>query len=152
MAALGETIAGLAALPPAQLRAEWRRLHRGQALPEDMSYDLMARCIAWKLQVKVRGGLAPARLRELDQLAAQLDRRGDLDLARARRLKTGTHLVREWHGKIYAVTVLDEGYLFEDRHYSSLTPIARAITGAAWSGPRFFGLIAPKVMNDSPKE
>ena len=38
------------------------------------------------------------------------------------------------------VTVLDEGFEFDGRLYSSLTQIAREITGTAWSGPRFFGL------------
>ena len=36
--------------------------------------------------------------------------------------------------------VLEDGFQFQDRHYRSLTPIAREITGAHWSGPRFFGL------------
>lgn len=151
MASLDEKIAGLVALPPAQLRAEWRWLHRGRTMPEGMSYDLMTRCIAWQLQVKAHGGPAPARLRELDRLAAELERSGDLSLSSAKQLKVGTRLVREWHGKVYAVTVLDEGYLFEWRHYPSLTPIVRAITGAAWSGPRFFGLKAAKVDNGTKK-
>jgi len=55
-------------------------------------------------------------------------------------LKPGTRLVRRWHDKVHTVTVLCEGFEFEERHYSSLTQIARQITGAAWSGPRFFGL------------
>ena len=54
--------------------------------------------------------------------------------------QAGTRLAREWHGKTHHVLILDEGYLFEDRRYGSLTAIAREITGAAWSGPRFFGL------------
>jgi len=35
---------------------------------------------------------------------------------------------------------LDDGFEFEGRLYRSLTQIAREITGAHWSGPRFFGL------------
>jgi hypothetical protein len=38
------------------------------------------------------------------------------------------------------VTVLDDGFQFEDRRYNSLSMIAREITGVRWSGPRFFGL------------
>jgi hypothetical protein len=30
--------------------------------------------------------------------------------------------------------------LFDGKHYGSLSQVARAITGARWSGPRFFGL------------
>lgn len=121
-------------------------------MPDGMSCDLMARHIAWKMQEKVHGGLAPARIREMNRLSDQLRGSGDLDLARERQLRTGTRLVREWHGKVYSVTVLDQGYLFEDRLYGSLTPIAREITGAAWSGPRFFGLKCPKVTDGATEE
>lgn len=102
----------------------------------------MMRAIAWRLQEKALGGHTPSRLRDLARLAKQLETTGALDLERQRQFKAGTRLVRRWHGKAYVVTVLDQGYEFEERHYASLTPIARQITGAAWSGPRFFGLRA----------
>ena len=54
--------------------------------------------------------------------------------------KTGTRLIREWQGQTHEVTVLDKGYLWQGKHYRSLSKIARVITGARWSGPRFFGL------------
>jgi hypothetical protein len=50
-------------------------------------------------------------------------------------------LVREWHGRTHSVDVLQEGFLFERKTYRSLSQIARRITGAHWSGPRFFGLV-----------
>jgi hypothetical protein len=143
MATIGDRLAGLATMSPARLRAEWRSLHRGQPMLEDMSTDMLARCIAWRWQEKALGTLPPARMRELNRLAQQLETSGELDLERQRQLKPGSRLVREWQGKVYIVTVLDMGYEFESRHYTSLTPIARYITGAAWSGPRFFGL-APR--------
>jgi Protein of unknown function (DUF2924) len=49
-------------------------------------------------------------------------------------------LVREWHSRTHTVAVLDDAFEFEGRRYRSLTQIAREITGAHWSGPRFFGL------------
>ena len=140
MARIEDQLAGLATMSPARLRAEWRRLHRGQPLTEGLTSSQLVRSIAWRLQEKASGGLRPARLRELDRLASQLDAEGDIDVAGARSLKPGSRMVRRWHGKVYLVTVLDEGFEFEERHYSSLTQIARQITGAAWSGPRFFGL------------
>jgi hypothetical protein len=33
-----------------------------------------------------------------------------------------------------------EGYVWDGQPYSSLSAIARTITGTAWSGPRFFAL------------
>lgn len=100
----------------------------------------MLRGIAYKLQEQAYGGMPPALRRELARLAAQLERSGDLDVERQLKLKTGTRLVREWHGRTCYVTVLEQGFLFEDRCYASLSQIARHVTGTKWSGPRFFGL------------
>lgn len=136
----GEPLAELAAMSPAQLRAEWRRLHRGRPLPEGLSADLVLRAVAWRIQERSYGGLPPPRARELARLAKQISSSGVLDLERELRLKPGTRLVRQWRDRTYRVLVLDHGFQFEERNYSSLSPIAREITGAAWSGPRFFGL------------
>ena len=57
-----------------------------------------------------------------------------------RNLKIGTVLVRDYQGRRHTVTVEPEGYVWEAQAYSSLSAIARAITGTAWSGPRFFAL------------
>ncbi|KKC26079.1 DUF2924 domain-containing protein [Sphingomonas sp. SRS2] len=140
MASLDEQLAGLATLSQAQLRTEWRKYHKGQLMPTGLGRDLAGRAVAWKMQERVRGGLAPATSRELKRLAKQLHESGDIDLGKQRQLKPGTKLVRQWHGTVYHVLVLEDGFQFQDRHYRSLTPIAREITGAAWSGPRFFGL------------
>jgi hypothetical protein len=35
----------------------------------------------------------------------------------------------------------EEGFEYEGQRYRSLSVIAERITGAHWSGPRFFGLI-----------
>jgi hypothetical protein len=54
--------------------------------------------------------------------------------------KTGTTLVRQWRGHAHAVLVRKDGFEYDGQHYRSLTVIAERITGAHWSGPRFFGL------------
>ena len=105
-----------------------------------MTLSQMKRSIAWRLQERLHGGLPPAKLRELDRFSEQLATEGDIDIGQSQSLKPGSRLVRHWHGNAYCVTVLEEGFEFEEQHYSSLTQIAREITGAAWSGPRFFGL------------
>jgi Protein of unknown function (DUF2924) len=55
-------------------------------------------------------------------------------------LKAGTRLIREWRGVTHAVLVQADGFEWNGRRYRSLTIIAHNITGAHWSGPRFFGL------------
>jgi len=140
MAQINDQLDGLAAMSPARLRAEWRRLHRGQMFPEGLTSSQLMRAIAWRLQEKAQGGIAPARLRELNRLAEQLAADGEINVGESRSIKPGSRLVRHWHGAVHSVTVLDDGFEFEEQHFSSLSQIARQITGAAWSGPRFFGL------------
>ena len=41
---------------------------------------------------------------------------------------------------MHVVDVTDQGILFDGRIYGSLSAVAKRITGAHWSGPRFFGL------------
>ena len=57
-----------------------------------------------------------------------------------RKLTPGTRLVRDWHGVGHTVTVLEQGFAYAGKQWRSLSAIAKAITGAHWNGPRFFGL------------
>lgn len=42
---------------------------------------------------------------------------------------TGSRLIRVWQGKTHQVTILDDGYLYKDQHWKSLSAIAKAIIG-----------------------
>jgi hypothetical protein len=118
-----------------ELRALWRRTFRSSP-PSAFTKDLVARFICWHLQEQALGGLDANCAKLLDGLA-----RGDKGATdRPRRLKPGTVLVREYQGERHTVTVVPDGFLWRDSTYKSLTTIARAITGTAWSGPRFFGV------------
>jgi hypothetical protein len=90
--------------------------------------------IAYRLQERAFGGLDRESLRFLDGLT----RHGGSP--RRRRLKSGTVLVRDYQGKRHIVTVVSNGFDWQGATYASLSAIARAITGTAWSGPRFFAL------------
>jgi hypothetical protein len=125
------------------LREEWRRLCRSE--PPRISRDLLIRALAYRLQELEFGGLPKWAQQSLAGPAAGADapaRVGALSSGPVPpRLKLGARLVREWHGRTHAVVVLDhDAFEFEGQRYSSLTQIAREITGAHWSGPRFFGL------------
>lgn len=58
--------------------------------------------------------------------------------------------MRRWQGKTYTVVVADDGFILDDRRFASLSQIAGAITGAHWSGPRFFGTGKAKVATAKP--
>jgi hypothetical protein len=55
------------------------------------------------------------------------------------KLRTGDRIVRGWGGTNHEVTILPKGFSYRGEIYKSLSEIARLITGARWSGPRFFG-------------
>ena len=124
------------------LREEWRRLFRSE--PPRISRDLLMRAMAYRLQELEFGGLPKWARQTLAGPAAGSDppKAGGESTPKPAlpRLKPGARLVREWHGRIHSVIVLDDAFEFEGRRYRSLTKIAREITGAHWSGPRFFGL------------
>ena len=134
--ALDTKLAALATLSPTELRSEWERVYRSPA--PRISTDLLIRGIAWQLQVKAHGGPSPSTMRELRAMAAG-DRGGETP-APIPVLRPGTQLMRSWGNKSWSVIVVEDGFLFEGERYASLSPIARMITGAHWSGPRFFGL------------
>ena len=109
--------------------------------PPELSRDLLLRAMADRLQEAALGGLPLAAKRRLAALARSVEK--DIGAATASpmlRLKPGSKLVRAWRGKTHSVLVLDEGFEHLGKRYTSLTQIAREITGAHWSGPRFFGL------------
>ena len=134
--ALDAKLAALATLSPAKLRAEWERLYRSPA--PRISTDLLIRGLAWQLQVKVHGGPSPSTTRELKDVTA--GERGGETNPPLPILRPGTQLMRSWGEKSWSVLVVEDGFIFEGERYASLSPIARVITGAHWSGPRFFGL------------
>lgn len=132
------SVEDLPAMSSAQLRAAWRDQYRKPA--PDIGSDLLRRGLAWRIQARVNGGLTTSTHKAIEKAQEQLARTGSVASPRDLAIKPGTRLVREWYGKTYHVLVLDNGFEHEGRHYKSLSQIARAITGAHWSGPRFFGL------------
>ena len=126
----------LAILSPAQLREKWTTIERTPAPAVPTS--LLLRLVAQRSQERRYGALPALVGRELARLAGEGSASNSL---RPRiELTPGTRLVREWNGRTISVDVLEDGFAFEDRNWRSLSEIARHVTGAHWSGPRFFGL------------
>jgi hypothetical protein len=63
----------------------------------------------------------------------------------------GTVLVRHVGGRTVSVKVLERGFEYEGRIYSSLSPIAREVTGTIWNGLLFFGLVRRGERRPKPK-
>jgi hypothetical protein len=129
---LSDRLAVLPELSVADLRLEWRRLFRADS--PRLSRDIMTRVIAYRLQEIAHGGESKATQRRLMTLAAEFETGGTIAPPPGPKIKPDSRLVRERHGRTHTVCVT------EGKTYRSLTKIACDITGAQWSGPRFFGL------------
>src|SRR5271169_421466 len=132
-----EALSRLPKLDIHQLREKWRSLYKTDASPQ-LSRELLVRAVAYRIQELASGRPRPELQRQLRQIAVELQQTGRATTRL--QLKPGTRLVREWQGQTYEVLVQDDGFSWQDTPYSSLSAIARKITGTAWSGPLFFGL------------
>ena len=138
-AAIAEQLEALQSLDLIELREEWRKLKGSE--PPRLSRDLMLRSLAHALQIEAFGDLRAVMIKKPslpDSTTAETFRGRE---PRSQRLSAGARLVREWHGKTHSVEVLQDGFVFDGKVYRSLSEIAGRITGAHWSGPRFFGLV-----------
>ncbi len=136
---LADRLAELGNLSVTDLRAWWERAFKRPA-PRRISRDLLLRALAYHVQEQAEGGLSKATRRRLAKLAGLNGENREPISSPNHRLKSGSRLIREWHGVTHSVTVLDDGFDWRGNRYASLSQIARAITGARWSGPLFFGL------------
>ena len=96
----------------------------------------MEKAISYETQCKALGGLPAQTRRALVQIA----KGKPVNAVQAGSMAAGTHLVREWNGRSYQVEVVEGGFRMDGKDWKSLSAIAKHITGATWSGPRFFGL------------
>ena len=135
-AGVNSELARLELLAPAELRLTWQ-IQEGSSAPS-LATLLLHRLLAQRLQERRLGGLSALVVRELERVASG----GTVAPSPVPRpsLTTGTRLIREWNGQTITVEVTDDGFLWNDRTWRSLSHIAREATGAHWSGPRFFGL------------
>lgn len=133
---VAQQLARLAVLDRAGCLELWRTWFGCEA-PRYLSAVFMRKALAHEAQCRLVGGLAAADVRTLRSIA----RGKRLAFQASPVLSAGTHLVREWNGRTYQVEVRKSGFVMDGKSYRSLTAIARRITGANWSGPRFFGLV-----------
>jgi len=121
------------------LRARWRAT-RHLDTPPGLSARLLAETLVYDLQANRWGGLSQTTTRKLARIATRLENNPNASALEDEGPAPGARLVREWGGKRHEVEVLNVGFAYHGSVYASLSEIARIITGARWSGPRFFGL------------
>ena len=121
------------------LQSRWETLFDHPA-PTRVRRDLLRRVIAYRIQEQAYGGLKPATVRQLRRMAEDLKSGCTPVASPTASLRPGARLMREWNGDTHVVDVSPDGFTWRGKAYRSLSVIAREITGARWSGPRFFGL------------
>ena len=137
-------VAALAEQPREELVEFWSKRF-GRAAPKGCGRQLLQLAAAYAIQERAFGGLRPETYRAL---VLENDHRLLGEGASRRRsrkqaistIKPGTRLVREWNGRTHHVEMVEGGFIWNGKTHRSLSTIARQITGAHWSGPRFFGL------------
>ena len=127
-------------LDRSELLHRWKKLY-GSEPPAKISQQLLVRAVAYKIQENAFGGLKPATLKFLAKAAEDNSSNNkELSVAPPLTIKSGTRLIREWHGKTYEVEIIENGVLWGGKQYRSLSKVAHLITGTKRSGHLFFGL------------
>lgn len=127
----------ISSMDKATLAGEWSTLI-GSPAPA-LPVTLLVRALTYRLQEKTLGGVSASALRDLRRRVEG----GNTGLAEVSTdLTPGATLVRTWKGRTLSVVMQEDGqFEMDGRLYSSLSHIAREVTGTPWSGPRFFGLV-----------
>jgi len=140
---LSKRLHTLAALSKSDLQKLWPQVY-SSPVPSGIGRDLLMRFIAYRIQEQVYGGLPTSTRRRVRELYRLFQRNPGASLPNTPDIKPGTRLVRQWKGKTHIVTVDPNGFDYNGQCYSSMSEIARLITGTRWSGPLFFGIRTQK--------
>jgi Protein of unknown function (DUF2924) len=121
----------------------------GGEAPAHVPRWLLMRVLGYRLQSNAFGDLDKTIRRNFrsvkdDGAGVPFDRRAP-QTRQGVALKAGALLAREWKGQLQRVMILEEGFALNGQTFSSLSQIAKAMTGTNWSGHRFFGLRQGKV-------
>jgi Protein of unknown function (DUF2924) len=134
-----ERLSSLPGLSKRDLCRLWQELFQSEP-PSLIQKALMVRIIGYRLQEQAFGGLSAASRRRLLDLARQFESNPNASPTTVLAVKPGTRLFRQWKERTHVVTVEPNSFEYGGSQYTSLSQIARLITGTNWSGPLFFGL------------
>jgi hypothetical protein len=125
------------------LRRHWQSVF-GKPYPDHLPRHLVAGILGYRLQAKAQGDISPEHKKYLDTLGRTLSKTPDAPVPNFSReksqFKSGTVFVREHGGVDHRIVATPDGLVWDKQIYSSLSAVARAITGTNWNGRRFFGL------------
>lgn len=153
-------IRALGRMTMAELRAKYREALGEPTTSHNAAY--LRKKIAWRIQEVAEGGVserAQARIRAIQETAPLRERpparapaatvadaaKAVERVARDPALPAiGSVLRKEHRGEVHEVTVTQGGFVYQGQTYTSLSTIAKVITGTTWNGRLFFGLTSRK--------
>lgn len=115
-----------------ELQTEWKQ-HFKKSPPANARSEFLRNHLSWHQQAKQYGGLSRKAKSQVKQLTQQLRDGVDLTPSNDLALKPGTKLLREYKRCNYEVMVCEDGYQYDGQLFSSLSKIAREITGTRWN-------------------
>ena len=137
---LDATVDELQTLDLNALRKRWRTQF-GRSAPNNLSKKILFQLLVYRVQAEAHGDLRAETVQFLNTVARdKAVPLADMSQSNNGGLKLGTVFVREHGGANHRVEVTNGGFSWNSTIYSSLSQVAKAITGTAWNGPRFFGL------------
>lgn len=155
-----EQLAELERMTVGQLVQKFRELY-GRPTFSRNKFFLQKR-LAWRIQELAEGGLHRGAVERIAELGDRMPEAWRKRLPRtpsrfpeegvsepvlpaasprdSRLPAPGEVLVRAYRGDTHRVTVLDDGFDYRGKRFTSLSRVAREITGTQWNGLVFFGL------------
>lgn len=137
--AIEQALAEIGEMDRATLAKRWNELFSHQP-PKGCKRALLERAAAYHIQASYEGKAKSPLVKKLVASKAAYNKAKQKPKKHKFELRPGARLVREWHGVQERVDVVEEGFIWRDQTFKSLSAVAKEITGSHWSGPRFFGL------------
>lgn len=104
--------------------------------PLGWSKNYFISTIGYRMQELEYGGLDPQMLASFENLANKCN----LKQKQSNIFPTGSCLIKRYKGVDHIVKVLDDGYLYNDKVYKTLSGVALCIVGRKISGNLFFNI------------
>ncbi|MBF0176476.1 MAG: DUF2924 domain-containing protein [Magnetococcales bacterium] len=131
-------VAALPGMATPELKALWTKYNETEPPPFNRTF--LVKRLAYRIQELAYGGLSEETEKRLEEMSADNGEATPAKANREQQILPGTRLVREYKGKEYVCTVLEDGFEYQGRRFKSLTGVANFITGTRWNGYIFFGL------------
>lgn len=154
---VGKEIAVLKGMTVTELRSRYAVVFGEET--RSRHKEFLWKRIAWRLQSQAEGDLSERARTRAAELAADADIRMTAPKTPAKAAPERTHvaelrispdkrvpmpgavITREYKSRMVVVTVLPNGFEYEDKVYRSLSAVAKAVTGTHWNGYHFFNLV-----------